>query len=418
MPLTLAAAFKSLGVGPIQARLPEFLACLATIPVVFWLGCLLGSRRAGILAALLLSVDNLFVLAARTVRPEAFVTLFAALAVLLYLISRQRKSLLAALLSGVALGAACNFHTNAVGIGISIGLLIFGDFGWSLWRSKRVWGIVAGSIALIIPFVIWIATNAIRVQAFVRLYGRGGSLSLAQAVHGELSRYGDLIGIGGQRLRLISFPIPLRLHVVLLVVAAVIVLERKRRALSLTILALVIPSLLMWPKEMNITARYFAILAPYFALAVALAWDALQPSKARQLLAAFCVLAVVTQLAGNLVLLRQAHDADFAAVSQGLRKAIPPDARVYGAMTFYLALYDRPYFAWHRTPVDYAVDKLEINYLILNDRVLLHGTGHGSDDYREVRENSNAFVKHSADLIGQVPDPFYGNLEIYHVRGR
>ena len=59
MPATLALAFATFGVGPGQARLPELLAMLATIPVVFWLGMLLGSPQAGVLAALLTSVDNM-----------------------------------------------------------------------------------------------------------------------------------------------------------------------------------------------------------------------------------------------------------------------------------------------------------------------------------------------------------------------
>src|SRR5262249_19569944 len=76
MPVTLATVFRALGVGPQQARLPEFLACLATLPVAFWLGKLLVSETAGLVAAAVVSVDNIFFLAARSTRPEALVTFF------------------------------------------------------------------------------------------------------------------------------------------------------------------------------------------------------------------------------------------------------------------------------------------------------------------------------------------------------
>jgi hypothetical protein len=52
----------------------------------------------------------------------------------------------------------------------------------------------------------------------------------------------------------------------------------------------------------------------------------------------------------------------------------------------------------------------------LNDRVLVNGSGFGSEDWREVRERANAFVETHADLIGHVPDPFYGDLQIYRVK--
>jgi hypothetical protein len=89
---------------------------------------------------------------------------------------------------------------------------------------------------------------------------------------------------------------------------------------------------------------------------------------------------------------------------------------VYGAITFFLGLHDRTYYSWHRTPLEFAIRKLGVNYLILNDRVLLHGSGYGNDDWREIRETANAFVRTGADLVGRVPDPFYGDLEIYRVR--
>ena len=99
----------------------------------------------------------------------------------------------------------------------------------------------------------------------------------------------------------------------------------------------------------------------------------------------------------------------------GLRAIIPADARVFGALTFWVSLYDRPYFySWNRTSVKYAVDH-GVNYMILNDRVLLHGSGQGTDDWAERREEANAFVKDHATLIGHVPNSFYGDLEIYHV---
>jgi hypothetical protein len=190
----------------------------------------------------------------------------------------------------------------------------------------------------------------------------------------------------------------------------------KRRSWFWPLLAMIIPSLLLWPKEVNPSARFFAILAPYLVLAVGLTFTILPAGRWRRTFAAWCVLVFVSQAFGNVLILLQSRKADYASVSRQLRSLVPADARVYGAITFFLALHDRTFYAWNHTPFDYAINDLGVNYLILNDRVLVHGSGFGRDDWREVRESAAAFVPTHADLVGRVPNAFYGNLEIYRVR--
>jgi hypothetical protein len=98
-----------------------------------------------------------------------------------------------------------------------------------------------------------------------------------------------------------------------------------------------------------------------------------------------------------------------------LRAAIPPDKSAYGITTFWLALNDHKYYSYDRAPFGYAISTLKPDYLILNDRVMLHGSGSGTDDFRVLREQSNEFAKRSASLVAKIPNPFYGPLEVYHV---
>jgi 4-amino-4-deoxy-L-arabinose transferase-like glycosyltransferase len=416
MPGTLALAFAALGVGPVQARIPEFLVSLAAIPLMFLLGKSLGGTRVGLLAALLLSVDNILFLSARTVRPEAFVTFFGLAAVLLYFVSRRRDSVWLAAACGLALGVALNYHVNGVAIAAGLGLLLAAEFRFSLWKSRRAWALVLVSFATLVPYGIWLAHDPVRWEAFRVLYGRGSALTPAAILHFEGVRYGDLLGFGSQRFHFLPFSLPLRLHIVLLIVASLGVLAWKKRPLFWTLLALTVPSLLLWLKEVNGTVRFFAILAPYGALAVALAFYALERPRWRILLGCWCALCVVTEIGGNLLVLQQARTADYAGCTERLRALIPPDARVYGAITFFMALHDRPFYSWNRTPLDLAVGKLAVNYLVLNDRVLLHGSGYGKDDWQELRETVNAFVRSNAELVGTAPDRFYGDLEVYRVK--
>jgi 4-amino-4-deoxy-L-arabinose transferase-like glycosyltransferase len=416
MPVMLAGTMEILGVGPSRVRLPGLVLSILLIPLVFWLGCILGSWQAGLIAALLMSVDNMLFLASRTVRPEAFVAFFGTLAVLLYFLSRQRESTGLAILCGLSLGIGFNYHVNGLAIAASIGLLLIGEFRWSLWRQKRAWAIVLASVATLIPFVLWLNADPIHMEAFRALYGRGKQFTGADMVYRwELRRYQDYLGFGSTRLSFIPYPIPLRAHIVLLFLASLAVLAWKRRPAFWIFVALIVPSMLMWPNEVNPTVRYLAILAPFLVVATGMAFTVLENPGWRRLFAAWCVLVFLTQGAANGVLLWQSRKANYPSVARQLRSMVPPDARVYGAITFFLALHDRTYYSWNRTSLDDGLN-LGINYLILNDRLLLHGSGFGIDEWRYVREPAEAFVQTHADLVGHVPDPFYGDLQIYRVK--
>jgi hypothetical protein len=386
--------------------------------VVLKLGVALGMPEAGAIAALLMSVDNTLFLAARTTRPEALVAFFGTLSVLFYFLSRSRESTGLAALCGLFLGISFNYHVNGLAIAASIGLLLIGEFGWGVWRQKRTWAIVLVSAATLVPFAIWLSADPIHWQAFEELYGRGQTVSLADVVHSEAIRYRDYLGFSNQRLHLFKYGIPLRLHVIVLFLVSLGVLARKRRNLFWTILALLIPSLVMWTKEVNPSARFFVIVAPYLALAAGAAFSLLERTRDRALLATLCILVFVTQAAGNLFILTEYRKADYPSVTRQLRSVIPPDARVYGAITFFMALHDRVYYSWNRTPFDYAIRNLGVDYLILNDRVLVEGSGFGKDDWKLVRERANEFVRDHAILAGRVPSRFYGDLEIYRVTAR
>jgi hypothetical protein len=255
------------------------------------------------------------------------------------------------------------------------------------------------------------------MQAFHELYAaRHGRVTPGDLLRGEIIRYSDFLGIGSQRLHFLPFPVPLRLHVFVLIAAALAILAWKRRSLFWALVILIVPSLLIWPQTANPTVRYFATVTPYFGIAVGAALVSLKEASWHRIFAIACGLVVFTEFAGNLLVLRQARTANYPQVTRELRAIVPPDARVYGAITFFLSLYDRPYYSWNRTPLEFAVQKLGVNYLVLNDRVLLHGSGYGLDDWAEVRDAAARFVRSRADLVGKVPDAFYGDLEIYRVR--
>jgi hypothetical protein len=165
------------------------------------------------------------------------------------------------------------------------------------------------------------------------------------------------------------------------------------------------------------TIRYMAMLSPYFAIAVAMAAVSLSTSRAGKAIAAsVCLLLAGSQMAGNAAFLYKFRGADYSQVRRELRALIPAGESVYGAITFWMALPDRDYMAYERTPFDQAVSRLHPTYLILNDRVMTGGMGTGADDWKELREQANAYAREYGDRVGQVQNPFYGDLDVYRIR--
>jgi hypothetical protein len=80
-----------------------------------------------------------------------------------------------------------------------------------------------------------------------------------------------------------------------------------------------------------------------------------------------------------------------------------------------MALNDRTYYAYDRTPLAYALEKLHPTYLILNDRVMMHGSGHQFNFFAPQRDLAAEFVRTHGRLAGKVSNSFYGDLEVYQV---
>jgi 4-amino-4-deoxy-L-arabinose transferase-like glycosyltransferase len=413
--IVMAGFFKIFGTNLYSARLPFLLSGLACIFLTYLLGCELGRPWVGLLGAVALATDNLMFLAARTARPESMAAAFAALGVLLYLQSRRKNSGWMALLSGLIVGLGCLVHTNAFAAALSAGVFALLEFRWSVVWRPRPWAFVAGLIVPLAIFVAWGQSDAVHREEFNIVYGKGQQIPVTDIPHGEMVRYRDFLGMGSIRVNL-PINVPTRLHIVLALFLAAVVLYRYDRDLLLTTLCLILPAMAWWAYERNMSSRYIATVAPYLSLLLAGAVVSLWKFKPRwhKVVAACAILLLLSQVAGNYLLLYIYRQADYAAVTRQLRAIIPADAHVYAAMTFWMAFNDMPFYSWNRTSVPYAVAH-GVNYLILNDRVLLHGSGQGLDDWVERRTEAETFVRDHATLIGHAPNPFYGDLEIYRV---
>jgi len=376
----------------------------------------LSGRMAAVVAALIASTDTFLFVSSRSVRPEALSALLALLAVFLYMKSRQRNSALLAFAAGISLGLALNFHITVAGIVISLVLLTVIEHRHRAWKRPEMWAMAAGITITILPFLVWVLTDSTRVAAAHAMYlARGSSETMLQKIAEEKLRYRDLLGFGNLKFHL-PLPLPFRIHIVMAFLAALFLLLRQRIQLAMLILVLLLPTLLWWIYLVNKTSRYFALAAPFFALTIGMAATIFSRSSVRRRAAVgICLLIIFTQFIGNFIFLKQARTADYLEVASGLRQLIPPQASVYGSITFWEVLRDRRYLSYERTSVPYAEEAAHVSYFIMNDRSMLLGSGLGADDYKGVREAASEVVRRNGTLVGEVPSAFYGELKIYQI---
>jgi hypothetical protein len=415
MSAALALSFRLFGVGLWQARLPSYAARTGAILIVFLLGIRYGGLLAGLLAAALLLSDNYLFVAGRTARPEALVTLFLVLTLWLYHQARERKSLLFTFLASLAAAGAMAFHVAGFAAVLTLGLLLLLELRFSVWKSARAWCFALTIAAAAGSFALWVHSDAHHYAAYQSDYISRASVPYNEKINQELLRYEDFVGFSNQRTPL-PVRIPVRAHIALAILASFFILWRYNRTASLDLGVCVAANILWWTYLVNKTARYFSVCAPLFALLIALAAVALlRKTTWTRTVACAVALVLLSQLAGNAFLLYTFRTADYSMVTRQLRTAIPRDKSAYGLTTFWLALNDHKYYSYDRTTFDYAISTLKPDYLILNDRVMLYGSGYGVDDLKVLREQSNAFAQRFASLVAKIPSPYYGPLEVYHV---
>ena len=417
MPIALGAAFRVVGIGVWQARLLPLLFGLCTIVVTYLLGMQLAGRWVGAIAALLVATDNVLFVAGRTTRPESIVTFLDVLAFLLFLLAMRRNSWWLALCAGLSAGLAMEFHINGVIAPLAMGLWALYEYGFRVVRRPVAWIFVLAAVLAMLPYVLWVNEDAVHRQAYREMQALGTVVQHAAGrFQGELMRYSDFLGFGNMKVSL-PIRIPARGPLTLVILAGLVVLFQRQRQLFWRLALLLVACMGWWYYLANKNVRYTVVASPVFAIIVAAAAVAISTTpKLRRWAMAGCVLFFLNQVAGNAFLVYRFRNADYNAVTAGLREAIPAGATACGMNTFWLGLHDRRYFSFDRTSFDYAITRIKPEYLILYDRVMMRGSGFGADDFAGMRSAATEFVRTHGEKTATVSNPFYGDLEIYRVR--
>ena len=411
---TLGGMFALFGVGMAQARVVSAIFAAALVVVSYFLAADIAGALCGILAALVTATDSFLVVAARTARPEAETALFCWLALLLLERAIARRSPWLGLAAGLACGLGLMCHPIAFPFFAAMALACLLQYRWGTFKEPLVWAMAGGIAVVMVPYLAWCFSDAAHITAFRAGYLERVTEPLHERIFGEAARWYDFLGVSSRRVPLLPH-VPLRLHVVLILIVALAFFARRDRRFGRAAIGLLVLDMGWLLFLVNKGPRYLVMLTPLFAIALAYLVAKAPIGRPRQLAAAALALVLVTQLAGNAYWLYHYRHADYAQVSKELQAIVPPGASVYGIITFWMALHDRPYYAYDRTDFDRAIAELRPQYLILYDRVMMHGSGYEEDTYARLRARVTEFVRSHAQLAGKVSNDFYGDLEVYRV---
>lgn len=409
-----AASFALFGLGIPQARLVSALFVLGVVFVVFFLGREIGGPWCGGLAALLAGTDTFLIVAARTARPEAVTAFLCWLALLFCYRAVQRHSVKWAFAAGIACGLGLMCHPLTLAFMGIIGLFFLMRYRWGVFREPLVWVFVITALSPIVPYVLWCFSDAAHIAGFRDMFVAKAGEPLRERIFGEADRWSDFIGLGSQRVAL-PFRVPLRLHIPIILTCAFVFLFRRNRKIAIPALTVLAVNIAWFFYMVNKGPRYLALLSPLFAIVLGYLVAQSRQERWHKLAVAALGLVLLTQLAGNAYWLYKSRAADYPGIARELQQIVPPQASVYGATTFWMALHDRTYYAYDRTPFEYAVTRLRPQYLILYDRVMAHGSGHGDDDFVKLRTDATNFVQTHGQFAGKVSNDFYGDMEVYRV---
>ncbi|WP_187290240.1 ArnT family glycosyltransferase [Terriglobus saanensis] len=412
--LVIAAGFKLFGTGQIAARIGSVLAGLLVVVLVYRLSRELFGVPGALCATFVIATDNLLVLTSRTARPEALTTMciFAGLLALQKYANLRKPAY--AFACGLVMAAGTMFHITLLGYLISFGLLFLfldkkrGDF---ILRGALTYWI--GFAIGLVPFALWIFTAPRGLEGFHEEFlNRAIKVPLLEKFLHEGRRYSDVLGFHMLSGHLGSLPV--RLPIPLFFLFASYLLWRYKRSWFYVELVLLVPSILWLIYTVNKSSRYVAIVGPLFALAVGAAIRATEErANLRRWLTYGTLAVVVVQASANFLLLHNARKANYSELGAKLRAFVPVNATVFGTITFWLAFHDHPFISYERTTPHMAADLYGARYFIVGDRMMTQGE---PDDrfYLELNQDLKDLEVQSK-LVGEVVDPYYGDLKIYHL---
>lgn len=400
-----ALSFKLFGLGPFQARLPEFLAGLVVIVLTYQIGRRLWNDRAGVFAAVALAFSSIFVMQTHFARPEMLLLVFFAASIYLALQSDEGDGYRGLFLAGLVAGLAADVHLNGV-------LVPFAVLAFVAIRTGRrrilLSKATAGALGTALGWAWWIVAHvAPNPSRFLDQWSSGQAGALPIQLLGTDPR----TVLMAEPLRFLQASLlwwPLAWLLPLgAILGGVILLRHHRDRGVLAVLGLIATVFfLMVLFVANKAPTYVVLVWPFAALLVGRWLSVGFGTAAGSGMLVASSMASVVALSTVAV---SAWQSDYDRFVGELRTYLPVGATVEGDPTWWFGLADHPYIAdlypLRDAPYGESIRKLGVEYVIVDDYFL--------DTVLRVQMTApeaevQAFLAQHAELIGVLQDPQYG----------
>lgn len=423
------ASFAILGLGLLQARLVSWVFGLILLMAIFWVGRRAYGLVSGAVTILLLSLSPVFLQASHYARPDIMVAAVIMIAYGLALFALEKNKWWAHLLAGLLLGSTLDIHQNGILFIPGLAVMYLVVYKKALFRRPGTWLCAGGGLLGVAYYVAFhIAPNPAAYFALFDLaFGKThqpplsflNPLQLLSSARDEVGRYHfyensldfALIGAG---------------------VVYLAVRRTKADQLLLAFAGLAFAAFIMFVGNKH--DIYAVLLYPFFMLIVAELLVSLvrtvQQAKAQR---AFAIALLLLALFNGVMHLTRPilsnRGYDYYAVTNKIREAVPPQARVMGLPNWWLGLSDYDYrssmsISYYHYQNGYTLTQgLEVirpDVLILDTGLqgLLTDEGYfpegaGFGFYRLPRQELMDFLAQRGEKVSEFWDSWHGNFEIY-----
>jgi 4-amino-4-deoxy-L-arabinose transferase-like glycosyltransferase len=419
--LAVAPAFALFGFGPITGKLVSGACGALMLIAIYSFTKKFFSRRAALISVWFVTIETMMFISYRTIRPEIYLAAFEMFSLLLFFRGLQRRAVRDFVWSGLLCGIALWTHPNALLHICALAVVLLLSEGNKVWTSRFTWSFAGAVFVGLLPYLVYLIANDAH-NSFSTFY-----LQLDNRTNAIAQNNWIITSMQGEWNRIAEYAqFPKRALLVLIYVIGWITAffsnKKEARYLATIIAVHLFLSLLL---IFNKTIYYSTSILPLFCILIACATDNWlgdvqslggrlgkmfqmrfwRQSAAVGLIALFSL----NQLGGNAILVWQHKDCSYSGTIQELQSVIPPNARVWGSITFWFGFYKQPYRSQYTRLRE--LDSFKPEYMITGDREVW-----GKDFWLEVREKAEKTLQTRGTFVAEFPETCYGKLRVYRLQ--
>lgn len=423
-------SFAIAGLGLTQARIVAWFFGLILVVGTFFVGRLNFGRMVGALAALFLVLSPAFMQASHYARPDVMLAAFGMFSYLLLVAGFKTEKCWLHLSAGILIGLSLDIHLNAIIYIFGFLILYLYQYKLKIFRTTGFWLFVLGGfLSLIYYVVVHILPNPGEFFDYYR-YSLGSEHQM------PLASFNPMVLLRSFRAEIGRYHFFENGLTFALLGASIVYLVWRRKLAEQYLLiftaAAFIGFVLFAGNKHDI---YAILLYPFFLLILSEGLIGLvQSSKGVSPNHAYFVALISLYLISSLVVMTRPVIAsrayDYYAVTDKVRKVVPPGSKVMGLPNWWLGLADYDYRSvmgltylhfLQNTSLKEGLEILEPDYLIFDTGLngLLVNEGYfgeyGFDVYNMPRREFESFLADQGEKLEEFTNPWHGDFRIYKI---